>query len=441
MRVKLTEARIRALKGPADKLTRQGKPVKDELVWADSPAGFAVRVSAAAVAGSFDRKTYLVQYTTHAGQKRRMTIGGCGAVSLDAAAKQAKTILGAAVHGDPFAERKAKARRDEADAYTLNAVIDDWAELKLRPQRKPRYAEEAPQAVRRVFKRLLDWPAAKIDSDMIMRVHDALVKEGGPKAKKGSPIMAARAVAYASAAYGFAIERRKLKDNPFSKLPTSPTRQRDRVLKDDELRRVWNALDGASVFYPIARLLILTGQRREEVAGMTWDEISPDGTTWTLPAARTKNGTVHIVPFARQAQAIVAAQPRSNQTTLVFPGRKIGGPFNSWDNLKTSLDRKSGVMGWVLHDLRRTCATNLQRLGVRLEVTEAVLNHVSGSRAGIVGVYQRHEWKAEKRVALQAWADRLDAIVEGRAIDGDSDNVVPLPARGDGGHGARRGSK
>jgi hypothetical protein len=102
-----------------------------------------------------------------------------------------------------------------------------------------------------------------------------------------------------------------------------------------------------------------------------------------------------------------------------------GKAFSAWHKGKERLDRASGVTGWVIHDLRRTMATNLQKLGVRLEVTEAVLNHVSGSRAGIVGIYQRHDWAVEKRVALQAWADRVDAIVEGRA---ESSNVVALRA-------------
>jgi integrase len=416
IRVKFTENRIRALAGPAGKLTSEGKPVKDELVWTDAPKGFAIRVSAAATAGSLDHKTYLVQYA-HAGQKRRMPIGACNAISLADAIKEAKAILGdAARDRDPFAERKAKARKDAADAYTLAALIDDWAELKLKPQRKPHYAEEAPRAIQRVFKRCLDEPAAKIDSETVMRIHDALVK-------KGKPIMAARAVGYASAAYGWAIERRKLKDNPFAKLPTAPTRKRDRVLDDEELKRVWDALASDSGFDAIARMLILTGQRREEVAGMTWDELSADGLTWTLPAARAKNSAVHIVPLSAQAQAIIAAQPRSNRTTLVFPGRLGHNTFNGWGNAKIALDRKSNVTDWVIHDLRRTVATNLQKLGVRLEVTEAILNHTSGSRSGIVGIYQRHDWKDEKRAALQAWADRLEAIVEGRTAP---DNVVAL---------------
>jgi integrase len=171
-------------------------------------------------------------------------------------------------------------------------------------------------------------------------------------------------------------------------------------------------------------MLLLTGQRREEVGELPWTEISPDLATWTLPKERAKNKCANLVPLSTQARAILAARPRGE---YVFPGDRGNRVFNSWAKSKTRLDQISGVTNWRLHDLRRTCATGLQRLGVRLEVTEAVLNHVSGSRAGIVGVYQQHDWKHEKRAALQAWGDRVQAIVEGRFVE--EDNVVSFEAR------------
>src|SRR5215813_11031150 len=107
------------------------------------------------------------------------------------------------------------------------------------------------------------------------------------------------------------------------------------------------------------------------------------------------------------------AAPQAANRSLVLPGER-GTPFSGWSKAKTQLDTASGVSGWWLHDLRRTVATGLQRLGVRLEVTEAVLNHLSGSRAGVVGIYQRHDWAEEKRVALDAWSAHLLAAAEGR---------------------------
>jgi integrase len=410
--MKLTESRVRALAGPAGQLTKSGKPVRDAIVFADEPKGLAVRLDAAAEAGSLASKSYLVQYRV-GGVKRRISIGACASVKLADAVKAANKHLGAVAQDrDPFAERQEQRRKQARDAYTLGTLIDDWADLHL-GTRRAKYAEDAPRAVRRVFKTLLGWPAAKIDAAAILRVHDHLAKT--------APHMAARATGYASAAYGWAIKRQKLKTNPFTKLPRAGTTKRDRVLENDELKRVWNAAAGPGTFNAIVRMLILTGQRREEVAGMTWDELSPDRSPWTLPASRAKNGREHIVPLSKQAREIIAAQ--SEGAALVFPGMR--GVWNGWAGAKPRLDRESGVSNWTLHDLRRTVATNFQRLGVRLEVTESVLNHVGGSRSGIVGIYQRHEWKDEKRAALQAWADRVDAIVEGRA---ESSNVVTLRA-------------
>jgi integrase len=113
-----------------------------------------------------------------------------------------------------------------------------------------------------------------------------------------------------------------------------------------------------------------------------WAELSDDLSTWTIPANRAKNGATHIVPMSALVQDLLRNAPRFGD--LVFPG--LRGPFNGWSKAKAALDAKSGVTDWRLHDLRRTAATGLQRLGVRLEVTEQILNHVSGSRAGIVGV-------------------------------------------------------
>jgi integrase len=157
---------------------------------------------------------------------------------------------------------------------------------------------------------------------------------------------------------------------------------------------------------------------------MTLDEIAPDLSAWTIPASRAKTGATHVVPLSVQAQAILRAVPRLGGSDLVFPG--LRGPFSGFSKAKAALDKTSGVKNWRLHDLRRTMATGLQRLGVRLEVTEAVLNHVSGSRAGIVGVYQRHTWAEEKRAALAAWGAQVEAIVEGRPA---AENVTPLRAR------------
>jgi integrase len=228
------------------------------------------------------------------------------------------------------------------------------------------------------------------------------------------------------------------------------------VLSDDEMEEIWRAAgDAASPYGTIIRLLILTGQRRGEVAGMNWGELSDDISTWTMPGERTKNGAVHMVPLSGPAgdllcgllpadagQAKRAIAERRASAALVLPGA-VGTSFAGWSKAKAALDKgitearatAAAVAGttaaplvpWSVHDLRRTVATGLQRLGVRLEVTEAVLNHISGSRGGIAGVCQRHDWAAEKHAALEAWAAHVTAAVAGRTPAG---NVVTLARAG-----------
>src|SRR6516164_9556971 len=188
--------------------------------------------------------------------------------------------------------------------------------------------------------------------------------------------------------------------------------------------------------------------RRGEVAGMTWGELSDDLTIWSLPAERTKNGIAHNVPLSTPIRDLLKPfmreDPKKHHATgqLVFPGI-AGTPFAGWSKAKVALDKaimarrgKAAETGgkppapltpWNVLDLSRTVATGLQRLGVRLEVTEAVLNHISGSRGGIAGVYQRHDWASEKRAALGAWSTHVLRCVAGRIA---SDNIVALPRTG-----------
>jgi integrase len=234
--------------------------------------------------------------------------------------------------------------------------------------------------------------------------------------------MAAQTVAYGKAAFGWAVKRGSLVSNPFTAVPVAPTTRRERVLCDDEIAALWRATNEGGTFNNIIRALILTGQRREEVAGMVQAELSNDLSTWTIPASRAKNRVTHVVPLSAPVQELLRNLPWFGG--FLFPG--LRGAYNGWSKAKSALDARSGVTDWRLHDLRRTMATGLQRLGVRLEVTEQVLNHISGSRAGIVGIYQRHDFAAEKRAALEAWGQHIMAIVE---VRGSANNVISLSVR------------
>jgi integrase len=249
------------------------------------------------------------------------------------------------------------------------------------------------------------------------------------------------------------VKRGAVAANPFVALPIGKSvTKRERVLSDHELAEIWRAAgDAAAPYGSIVRLLILTGQRRGEVAGMAWNEIADDLTAWTMPGDRTKNGAIHAVPLSTAASTIIKATlPEDTKEAkrvvtdlraagaLILPGEK--GTYAGWSKAKRALDKaigdaraktagKSGkaapIEPWSIHDLRRTVATGLQRLGVRLEVTEAILNHISGSRGGIAGVYQRHDWATEKRAALDAWAAHVFIAAQRQT---KSSNVVKLRA-------------
>jgi integrase len=181
-------------------------------------------------------------------------------------------------------------------------------------------------------------------------------------------------------------------------------------------------------FGPLFRLLILTAARREEIGALRWSEIVGDEIR--LTGARTKNGEPHVIPLSTTAIELLRSLHRVGDSDFVFTttGKtQVAG----WSKAKGHLDQaaaeinKNPLPPWRLHDLRRTVATGLQRLGVGLQVVESVLGHVAGSRAGIVGVYQRHSFDVEKRAALEAWASEVDRIVIGKPTL----TVVPIASR------------
>ena len=193
---------------------------------------------------------------------------------------------------------------------------------------------------------------------------------------------------------------------------------RDRFLSNDEIKIFWLACEELDwPFGPGFRLLLLTGQRRGELFGADRSEFVED--LWTIPAARAKNGLAHLVPLSAPAKAIVEKLPIIEGYAKLFP--VAGNPESAVNGFSKGAPRLLRVMSkisgikphphFTIHDLRRTVATGMQRLGVQLPVTEAVLNHVSGSRAGIAAVYQRHDYFEEKRAALELWASEVNKLV------------------------------
>lgn len=219
---------------------------------------------------------------------------------------------------------------------------------------------------------------------------------------RGTPVAANATLAALRKLFNWCVERGTLAASPAAGVrPPHSVRSRDRVLTDDELAGVWrSARITRYPFGPAIQMLILTGARRDEITGLQRSEI--DGDTIRLAGARTKNGEPHDVPLSSVAQRVLDTMPRVGKRGLVFTTTGET-PVSGWTKAKRILDKASGVHNWRIHDIRRTMATGLQRLGFRLEVIESVLGHTGGSRAGIVGVYQRHAFEPEKREALDAW--------------------------------------
>ena len=263
--MKLTEDRIAKLECPAGK--------KDVLIFDQVQRGLAVRVSARS-------KTFLCQYT-FAGSKRRVPLGD---LTLAKARSATAAILGDVAKGlDPVADRKRTAleaqRQAAHEALTLASLLDQWSALRLAVKRES-YAAEALRAIKVAFVKQLPLPAAEVDRATVVRTLDNL-------AKAGKPAMAARTAAYARACYQWAIRRGSLTTNPFANLPLAPTVKRDRVLTDAELRSIWQATAGPGSFNLIVRCSMPTAQRRgDEVAEMSWEELSDDPTTRTIPPAQ-----------------------------------------------------------------------------------------------------------------------------------------------------------
>lgn len=261
---------------------------------------------------------------------------------------------------------------------------------------------------------------------------------------RGSPVTANRVFATVRRFFGWLIERDVVSSSPCVgiKKPT-PEKSRERILTDDELRVFWKATEGfGPPFEPMWRLLLLTGQRRNEIAGMQRAEIDlGDEPAWIIPRDRTKNAVEHLVPLAPAVVDVIKSLPTIGDKGLLFTTTgetPVSGFSRSKGRLDTAIlairkqeakdagedPEKVTVEPWTLHDLRRTMASGMARLNINLATIEKCLNHSSGSFSGIVSVYQRHDFKDEKRRAFAAWADLVMTITGDRPVD----NIVPMRA-------------
>jgi integrase len=218
-----------------------------------------------------------------------------------------------------------------------------------------------------------------------------------------------------SAMFGWAMREGVALTNPVANTKKRDEKPRERVLRDAELRLVWHAL-GDNQYGTIIKLLMLTGQRVNEIAGLRWSEVDFDRGIISLPGERTKNGRPHDIPMAATVRSLLESQAKNVGRDLVF-GKPGAGPFSGLSRCKDALDERitelngSPLPGWVHHDLRRTVATGMANIGVQPHIIEAVLNHVSGHRGGVAGIYNRANYAAEKAAALTRWDEHVASIL------------------------------
>ncbi len=389
-----------------------------ETIWdaghREAVRGFGVRRQRGA-------PVYVVKYRTF-GRQRFFTIGPHGSPwTPEKARKEAKRLLGLVADGKDPADERAQAALQAAD--TLHKIADQYLKHAKQKQRPRTYSE-----IERYL--LVTWKPLHPVSVFLIRRRDVATRIAKIATDQGA-VTAARARAALSAMFNWAIrEGLDIAANPVlgTNRPAEP-KSRERVLTDSELAEIW-ATFGDDDYGRIVKLLMLTAQRRDEVGGMRWTELDSDKNVWTIPSTRTKNHREHTVPLTDAAIALIPLRREGREHVFGDGPRRKGDShrgFSGWSKSKAALDARilatrekaadAGVEAeplpdWRLHDLRRTAATVMaDRLGVLPHIVEAVLNHVSGHRAGVAGVYNLARYEAEMRAALRAWADYVNGIV------------------------------
>jgi integrase len=365
----------------------------------DRAKGLALRVRA-------DGSRTWAFYYRFGGKQRRLTIGpasddpkGWTLAKARSRARELRVALDTGI--DPAADRKRKEAEAAQKQLLLSAVVDDYLAARQEDM-KPRSHVEWTRLLTQHWKPLHKLMIGAVNRQIIAAHLRTIAKDNGPFA-------ANRARGALSAIFAWAIGEGLCDSNPVigTNKPTEE-KPRERVLDDAELAAVWKAAPDND-YGRIVKLLMLTGQRRDEIGSLCWSEIDFDARTIKLDGARTKNSRAHVIPLSDDALAILQGMVQVDDRQIVF-GRGRGG-FAGWSKGKLALDQACGIKCWVLHDLRRTAATRMAESGVLPHVIEAVLNHISGHKSGVAGVYNRSTYEPEKRAALDTLASYIKTAI------------------------------
>ena len=349
-------------------------------------------------------RSWVVRYRVGARQ-RRMTLDAV--LSAEQARAAARKILARVELGeDPQGD---KAMQRVADKHTVRSLVEEYLADKRAELRPKTFRDTATYLTGAYFK-----PLHGMTIDKVMR-RDVAACLTRIKRER-SPIVAGIARAKLSAFFVWCLRQGFAEGNPT--IGTDAGKRvapRERVLSDGELAAIWKAaVEIGGDYGAIVRLLLLTGSRRAEIGGMAWSEFDLDAPnpTWTLPRERSKNHRAHVLPVMPMMRAVIEAVPRMATRDQLFGARaRIG--FANWGEGKARLDRRSGVSAWTVHDIRRSVATRMADIGIQPHIIEAALNHQSGHKGGIAGVYNRSAYEREVRNALALWSDHVRSLVEG----------------------------
>jgi integrase len=383
----------------------------DHIEWDEEFPGFGVRLRASR-SGGFSRM-WVYQYDI-SGRTRRITLGNVNAITIQDARKAAGALQSKVRLGhDPVTE-KAESRNRAANTFA--SVVRLYL-IAAKQWLRTSSWNAAEYHLRAFCKPLHPLPFTSITRREIAAVLT-------PLGARGKISLSNRVRGKLSAVFSWAIAEGLTESNPVVGTTKHAEKARERVLSLPELAAIWHTVDDIHTMTDYSaqiRLLMLTGQRRGEIGDLRWREVVGDSIE--LPGERTKNGLRHRVPLSKPAQTILLARLRGHDNDFVFRRKNDGKVIASWQRRKASLDRALAKRGhelapWVLHDLRRSVATHMGEMGIQPHVIEVVLNHTSGFRAGVAGVYNKSTLEEPKRQALAAWAEALMACIEGREAGG-----------------------
>ncbi|QOF71877.1 site-specific integrase [Aminobacter sp. SR38] len=364
-------------------------------------AGLSLRVAPTGT------KTWNLIYTRESDNARqRVKLGRYPAVSLEVARKKALKAMSAAADG----EDPAQAKRARRAAVTVEDLGDLYIKIYAKPNKRT-WEEDARILKNEVYPSIGRMKGVAVSRRDLLDIIDA-------KSASGAKAQARSIHAVLRKLFNWAVDDGYLLTSPIAGLKSrsKPTR-RERVLSDDEVKAAWGSLTSASispVTANVLRLLFLTGQRSGEVCGMRKSEVDLQRATWTIPGERTKNELTHVVPLSPAALAILTEAVNAAEDEDDAPlFTRTGEPVESNAIAQAvRLKLQAGKERWTPHDIRRTVATGMATIGIMPHIVEAVLNHISGFRAGVAGVYNRATYEPEKREALVKWSSHLTSIVQ-----------------------------